>query len=74
MVWPIEKKLSGVDKILPLSLRIVTGILNGCKALPLFDWDLSLCTLPSLVGLSRNEFSELYLRKFLNGWEFKSLH
>ena len=30
-------KLSGVDKVLTLSLRIVTGILNGPKAFPLFN-------------------------------------
>ena len=60
-------KLSGVDKVLTLSLRIVTGILNGPKAFPLFNWDISLCTSSSLVGLSRNEFSELFFRKFLNG-------
>ena len=37
-------KLSGVDKILALSLRMVTGILNGRTAFPLFNWDMSLCT------------------------------
>ena len=30
-------KLSGVDKILTLSLRMVTGVLNGPKAFPLFE-------------------------------------
>ena len=60
-------KLSGVDKILTLSLRMVTGILNGPKAFPLFNWHMSLCTSSSLVALSRNEFNELSLRKFLNG-------
>ena len=59
--------LSGVDKILTLSLRMVTGILNGPKAFPLFNLDLSLCTSYSLLGLSRNEFNELFLRKLLNG-------
>ena len=60
-------KLSGVDKVLTLSLRIVTGILNGPKAFPLFNWDISLCTSSSLVALSRNEFNELFLKRFLNG-------
>ena len=52
---------------LTLSLRIVTGILNGPKAFPLLNWDMSLCTSSSLVALSRNEFDELFLIKFLNG-------
>ena len=52
---------------LTLSLRIVTGILNGPKAFHLLNWDMSLCTLSSLVALSRNEFDELFLIKFLNG-------
>ena len=60
-------KLSRVDKILTLSLRMVTGILHGPKAFPLFNWDISLCTSSSLVALRRNEFNELFLRKFLNG-------
>ena len=51
---------------LTLSLRIVTGILNGPKAFPLLNWDMSLCTLSSLVALSRNEFDVLFLIKFLN--------
>ena len=59
-------KLHGVDKILTLSLRMVTGILNGPKAFPLFNSDMSLCTSSSLVALSRNEFNELFLRKFLH--------
>ena len=60
-------KLSGVDKILTLSLRIVTGIINRPKAFPLFNWDISLFTSSSQVALSKNEFNELLLRKFLNG-------
>ena len=60
-------KLSGVDKILTLSLRIVTGIINRPKAFPLFNWDMSLFTSSSQVALSKNEFNELLLRKFLNG-------
>ena len=50
-------KLSGVDKILTLSLRMTTGILNGPKASSLLNWDMSLCTSSSLVALSRNEFN-----------------
>ena len=53
-------KLSGVDKILTLSLKVVSGILNGPKAFPLFNWDMSLCVSSSLVALSRNEFNELF--------------
>ena len=30
-------KLSELDKILTLSLRMVTGVLNGPKAFPLFE-------------------------------------
>ena len=52
---------------LTLSLRIVTGILNGPKAFPSLNWDMSLCTLSSLVALRRNEFDELFLIKFSNG-------
>ena len=37
-------KLSGADEILTLSLRIITGILNGPKAFPLFNFGISLCT------------------------------
>ena len=37
-------KLSGFDKILTLPLIIVTRILNGPKAFPLFHGDVSLCT------------------------------
>ena len=47
-------KLSRVDKILTLSLRMVTGIINGPKAFPLFNWEMSLCTSSSLVALCRN--------------------
>ena len=46
--------LIGVDKIWTLSLRIVTGILNGSTAFPLFNWDIRLCTSSLLVDLSRN--------------------
>ena len=46
---------------------MVTGILNGPKAFPLLNSDMSLCTSSSLVALSRNEFNELFLRKFLKG-------
>ena len=53
--------------MLTLPLSVVTEILNGPKAFPLFNWDMSLCTPSSLVALSRNEFNELFLRKFLNG-------
>ena len=50
-----------------LPLRIVTGILNKPKAFPLLSWDTSyICTSSSLVGLSKNEFNEIFLRKFLN--------
>ena len=41
----------------------MTGILNGHdgpKTFPLFNWDIGLCTSSSLVGLSRNEFNELF--------------
>ena len=55
-------KLGRVDKILTLSLRIF----NGPKAFPLFNWDMNLCTSSWLVALGRNEFNELFLRKFLN--------
>ena len=55
-------KLGRVDKILTFSLRIF----NGPKAFPLFNWDMNLCTSSSLVALGRNEFNELFLRKFLN--------
>ena len=37
-------KLSGTDEILTLSLRIITGIPNGPKAFPLFNFGISLCT------------------------------
>ena len=55
-------KLGRVDKILTLSLRIF----NGPKAFPLFNWDMNLCTSSWLVALGRNEFNEVFLRKFLN--------
>ena len=60
-------KLSDFDETLTLTLKIVTGILNRPKAFRIFDWDISLCTSPPVVGLSRNELNELFLRKFLNG-------
>ena len=57
--------LIGVDKIWTLSLRIVTGILNGSTASPLFNWDIRLCKSSLLVDLSWNEFKTF--KTFLNG-------
>ena len=59
-------KLRGVDKVLTLSLRNLTGMLNGPKAFPLFNLRYEFMYLSSLVALSRNEFNELFLRNFLN--------
>ena len=61
------KTLSRVDKILTLSLRIVTAILNGPEAFTLLKWDISLYTSSSVVGLNRNKFNEQFLTRFLNG-------
>ena len=43
------KKLSGVDKTLTLSLRIVFGILDGPKAFCLLNCYMSLCASSSQV-------------------------
>ena len=53
-------KLSGVDKILTLSLRIVIGILDRPQAFCLLNWYMSLCASSLQVPLSRNEFLMTY--------------
>ena len=60
-------KLRGFEKVLTLSLKIVTGMLNWPEVFPLFNWDISLCSSLLLAGLDGNEFNELFLWKFLKG-------
>ena len=57
-------KLDGCDEILTLPLRILTGLLNRSNVFPIFNCDIKLCASSSVVGFSRNEFNELFLRKF----------